>query len=170
MARHELQLVEPDADADAEGARGRATEEMRIHNRICIALAEAADDIREATDALTLEAEAMRMALDAMLRIKATSLACSERLLKSGITEGGERQLMIESIAKPLGLASSATLAVNASIASSSNALAEASLRIIRAGELFLEASRIAACADGQPGERRSGGKAQGALASRALL
>jgi hypothetical protein len=141
-----------------------------MHNRVCIALAEAAEDIRQATDALTLEAEAMRMALDAMLRIKATSLACSERLLKTESADLTEPASMLELLAKPLGLAASATLAVNASIASSSNALAEASLRVIRAGELFLEASRSASGAPHQLVDRRAGGKAHGASAARNRL
>lgn len=149
MTRHDSKIVLIGGD-EAEGPGGEAaggsppTQQSTI-NRLYLALSEASDDIRRATDALTLESEAMRMALDAMKRIQATTVLCSSRLL--AIREIGDPGVVAakhEALAKPLSLAATATLAVNASIASSSNALTEASLCIIRAGELFQEASRAA--------------------------
>jgi hypothetical protein len=120
-----------------------------LRNRVCVALSEAAEDIRLSLDALRLEAEAMRMALDALSRINALTIACSERLLNEpaeGIDSaaGAHDGSILAALARPLGLAASATLAVNASIASSSNTLAEVSLRIIRTSERFLESSKQA--------------------------
>jgi hypothetical protein len=134
-------------------------------NRLCLALAEAAREVRYVKDLLVLEAEAMRMAIDAIERVDATALACSRNLLDQRLATSSKGD--VSALVKPLGLAASATLAINASIASSGNTLAEVSLRVIRAGELFLEASRCASTAV-QVEARASGGKVQAADMRRA--
>jgi uncharacterized iron-regulated membrane protein len=114
-------------------------------NRLCLAIAEAADDLRRVRDALVLEAEAMRLAMEALERVTVTAIACSRTIQQ----QRGEPSAAVSmtALARPLGLAASATLAINASIASSGNTLAEISLSVINAGERFVEASRCAALA-----------------------
>jgi hypothetical protein len=120
--------------------------------RLIVALAEAAQDLKIGTDALEQEASAIGLALDAMRRIAATAQLCAESLKErldrpdENLDEAGRRpdEAVACQIARPLGLAASATLALNSSLTTSGNTLAEASMRVIYAGERLLEASRLA--------------------------
>jgi hypothetical protein len=129
---------------------------------LIVALAEAAEDVRLAACVLTREAEAVRLAIEAIKRIEETSDATlrqmmaihadhTERLAGTGSPARDEISLStrnLERLTRPLALASAAAVAVNASITSSSMALTEASLRVVRAGERFVDVSRL-------PGSRR---------------
>jgi hypothetical protein len=127
----------------ASPAEPTAAQAEAAVNRFCILLSDAAGDIRSSIKGLQEEAQAMGMALEALDRILDTLKACSDHVLTrfDQDSDGGDHA---GELARPLRLAASTALAVNANIAASSNALAEASLRIIRAGEHFIEASRIA--------------------------
>lgn len=130
-------------------------------NRLCVLLSDAAGDIRTAITGLNAEAQAMGMALHALDRILDTLKTCSNRVLERFEEDGADR-MEAGDLARPLRLAASTALAVNANIASSSNALAEASLRIIRAGENFIEASRLAAGSEARAGRGRVGARNAG--------
>jgi hypothetical protein len=174
MPRHDAKIVQIDQGrAGNEPTRlpSFAEDQQAATNRLCIAISEAAEDLRLATDTLVLESEAMRMALDALRRIQATAITCSNRLIAArDMADHDSLQASQARLARPLGLAATATLAVNASIASSGNTLAEASLRIIRAGERFLEASRVADHSAAQLREASPTGNAHGDVAYRSDL
>jgi hypothetical protein len=134
--------------------RGLSAEGVRD---LIVDLAEAAEDIRLAAAVLMKEAEAVRLALEAIRQIKETGEATHTRMmaiqadhterLGSSMPNASQEPLLtardLERLTRPLGLAAAAAIAVNASITSSSMALTEASLRVVRAGEKFVDASRL---------------------------
>jgi hypothetical protein len=145
-----------DGLARASARNGESVTARHIRDLI-VALAEAAEDIRLVAGVLTRETEAVRLALEAINRIEETSDATlrqmmaihadhTERLAGAGSPERDEVALSayhLNTLTRPLALASAAAVAVNASITSSSMALTEASLRVVRAGERFVDASRL---------------------------
>jgi hypothetical protein len=125
--------------------------------RLCVMLAEAAEDTRIAARVLKEEAEAVRLTMAAIGRIGETTEAVldhfmtvearhAEGLADARASIDDETVLPgidLDRLLRPLALAASAATAVNASITSSSMALTEASLRIVRAGERHVEATRL---------------------------
>jgi hypothetical protein len=125
--------------------------------RLCVMLAEAAEETRIAARVLKEEAEAVRLAMVAIGRIGETTEAVldhfmtvearhAEGLADASASIDDETVLPgidLDRLLRPLTIAASAATAVNASITSSSMALTEASLRIVRAGERHVEATRL---------------------------
>ncbi len=142
--------------APVAAGSGELVTAERIRDLI-LALAEAAEDVRLASGVLIREAEAVRLAIEAIRRIEETSEATLRRwmAIQADHTERlagpapparddiALSRTSLEKLTRPLALASAAAVAVNASITSSSMALTEASLRVVRAGERFVEASRL---------------------------